>query len=301
MNHSTNITNQKPTAPTFNPSQTTHLPILLWAPSALLVVGIVLLVGLLLTGRLHLGTPTTPAPPQPETKAKDNKETEKTGRYQIEVVEDSSQLLDRAGSLGLFGEATQDVWVFRYRGGLIDCTLEADTFGQLAKGQTVPESWAKLAENNDSLKTKTEGTIRKEGFIVVAAMRPVLSIEEALSAYHTTLGGLFVSGPAGPLHVLTNLHLDTSHWRLYKILLTAGPLKGESGAVSSLWTGQLVNVRLPILAIDPSEEEFRSGGGKDLVPDQEVTLMERRRGMSTVRLKARFLSDGKAQEVLDKK
>ena len=31
-----------------------------------------------------------------------------------------------------------------------------------------------------------------------------------------------------------------------------------------------------------------------------MTLLERRRGMSTVRLKARFLSDGKADEVLNR-
>jgi hypothetical protein len=269
-------------------------PLLLWAPAAALAVMVGVFGSLLLTGRLHFGT--RPA----ATPTEEKKPAEAAERYQIELVEDTSQLFASAGTLGFLGDATQEVWVFRYKGGLLECAIEAETDGLAARGLTLPESWSLLAEGNEDLKKQVDGRLHKEGYIVLAAMHPAMPVDQALAAFHTHLGGLFVAGPAGPLHQATNLHLDSSHRRAYRVLLNAGPPKRKKTAEFNLWTGQEVNVRLPLIARDPREEEFRVGGGKDLTPDQEVTLLERRRGLSTVRLKARFLSDGKADEVLNR-
>jgi hypothetical protein len=295
-NHSRLTTERRATLPLAPPppGSPPASPLLLWALAATLAVLVGLFGSLFLTGRLHFG-PRPAATPTEEKKPSE----EAGGRYQIELVEDSSHLWDSAGNLGFLGDSTQEVWVFRYSGGLLECAIEAETAGQAARGQAVPESWSRLVEGNEDLKKQADGRIRKDGYIVLAAMRPAMPVDQALAAYHTHLGGLFVAGPAGPLHQATNVHLDSSHWRAYRLLLNAGPPKGEKGAGFNLWTGQEVNVRLPLVARDLREEEFRVGGGKDLVPDQEVTLLERRRGMSTVRLKARFLSDGKADEVLN--
>ncbi|MGL4552084.1 MAG: hypothetical protein ACRC33_12965 [Gemmataceae bacterium] len=301
MKDTTRLTTEKrPARPAEPPAPPAGPSLLIWAPVAALA-GFVLVLGVLYAGsKLHFGpAPAAPAAAPEEKEPK--KEEDEGGRYQVEPVEDVTALFGAVGGLAFLGESTQEVRVYRYAGGLMECYLEVETFGQVNKGQTIPESWEGPLRQEPLLGKKSGGELRREGFIVVAAMKPVLSVNEALEPFYRQLGGMFVSGPAGPLHQLTGAHVETSHFRAYRILLTTGVPKGTEGTGFNVWTGQLLNVLLPVVPRDPMQEEFRSAGGKDLTPDQEITLMERRRGMSTVRLKARFVSDGKAEEMANKK
>lgn len=261
------------------------------ALTGLLLVALIALGGLLAAGRGPAARPSE-RPDAPEKKTA----TKPGGRYQIEPAPDMRHLIGQAGNLGFFGEHTQEVWVYRYQGGLLECSLEAETLGQTARGQTIPENWQRLLDGDESLRGP-KASLRKEGYVLVAAMRPVMPVHEALVPYHVHLGGLFVSGPAGVLHQLTTVHLDSLHLRLYRVLLNAGPPQGPG---FNVWTGQLVPVRLPLVPRDPAEEEFHAGGGKDLTPEEDVTILERQRGLSRVRVRARFLSDAKAGELLKK-
>ena len=105
---------------------------------------------------------------------------------------------------------------------------------------------------------------------------PMLHVHQALQPYHAHLGGMFVAGPAGPLHQLTTVHIESAHLRPYRIMVNGGPLPGILGAGFNLWTEQMVQVRLPFVARDPQDEETKAGGGSDLAADTDITIAKNR-------------------------
>jgi hypothetical protein len=222
------------------------------------------------------------------------------GRYQIETQEDIRGLLGRAGPLGFFGEPIAEAWAYRYKGGYVQCHLEVETHGKTAVGPPIPDKWENVLATDPAVKEGNPEAMDKEGYIVLTAMRPVIPVNEALEPYYPHLGGLFVSGPAGPLHQLTNASVESSHWRFYRILLTAGAPKGSTGPGFNTYTTHNFNARQPLVARDPAEEPVNIGSGKDLIAGKDITLLECQRGHTKIRLKARFLTDDEVKEIASK-
>jgi hypothetical protein len=252
----------------------------------------VVVLGLFAFGVFRVGGPSA----QPANDGQTAKKDDAGGRYRIEPADDIRGLLGKAGGLGFLGDRATEAWVFKYSGGFVECGLEAETFGQSSRGATMPDNWARVLASDDAVQAGDPEAFRKEGYIVVAAMAPVMSMDEAMESYYPHLGGLFGVGPAGPLNQLTTAHLDSSHWRFYRILITSSAPSGMVGAGHNLWTAHQVNVRLPLLPRDLASEEEAVGGGKDLEAGKEVTLIDRHRGLTRIRVKARFLPDPEVRE-----
>jgi len=254
------------------------------AITGVLALAVVIGGGLLLAGKLRLVAAAA---------AKDKEKPDEGGRYRIEPVDDVRGLLTQAGTLGFLGDNTEEVWVYKYRGGFLECSLEAESFGnQAGRGSIMPDNWPRVLAGLGG----PEVDMGREGYIVVAAMRPVISIGEAVESHYPHLGGLFGVGPAGPLHQLTTCHVDSSHWRFYRILLMSAPPEGQGGERHNLWAAHQVNIRLPMIPRHPSREEYILGGGKDLEAGKEVLLLDRQRGFTRIRLNAKFLTDAQVLE-----
>ncbi len=281
---------RKPSAPLPGAAQgpppvTRLLPLVHIALTCALAVAVVVGGALAVSGKLRLGGHAVVGDP--------TKPAEQGGRFRIEPSDDMRTLFGQAGGLGFLGDNTEEVWVFKYRGGFLECSLEAETFGNApGRGSVMPDNWPRVLS---TVAADLPDTTR-EGYIVVAAMRPIISIGEALESHYPHLGGFFVAGPAGPLHQLTTAHVDSSHWRFYRILLVSGPPEGQRGERHNLWAAHQVNVRLPMIPRHFATEDTSIGGGKDLEAGKEITLLDRQRGFTRVRLKARFLTDAEAKD-----
>lgn len=268
----------------------------------LLLVAVGVFVFLTATGWLHVRT-ATPASvrdkdkPKAKAEAKENKTGEVSGRYQIEPLDDTRQVLGETGKLGVFGARVRDAWVFRYRGGFLDCKLETDFGGKAISSGQVPEKWEPLLSHEDIKQGKPEA-LNKEGYIVLLGMVPTVSIDQALEPVHPHLGAMFTVGPAGPLHALIPYYHEVWRRREYRLFLSAGPPKGKTGPGFNLWTGDLLLIRSHFLHENADNDPpAHTTSGKNLEPGKEITILERQRALSTIRLKARFLTD---TEVVDK-
>lgn len=222
------------------------------------------------------------------------------GRYQIEQVEQDRELVQLIGKLGFFGESVVEAWVFRYTGGLLEARLETDVEGKPTTGDPLPDNWKSLLASDDSLRSGAPGAMEKRGYIILAAMRPQLTVARALAPYQVHLGSLFASAPVGPLHALAPLHLEVNQQRPYRLFISAGPLAKRTGAGFNAWDEQLLPMRAPLVQAAPEAEEYHLGGGKDLTASKDLILLDRQRGYSRVRLRVRFLGDGEVSRLVEK-
>ena len=286
------------------------------ALTALLVVGLLAFAGLAAAGRVRFGGPAQPAPStgggdraaaantgKQTSKGKDRKkeksEEKPGGRYQIEMLDEARQVLSETGKLGMLGENVSHVWVFRYKGGFAEARLETDFNGKpVSSGQIPPpRDWPRFLGQDDGIKQGNPLALRKEGYIILMGVQAVLPIGEALRPLQPHLGGMFTVGPAGPLHTLVPYYREVWRQREYRLFLSAGPPKGEAGPGFNLWAGDLVLVRSHFVDDASGTDPGHPTTGKDLEPGNELVILEHNRGLSKIRLKARFLTD---QEVLDK-
>ncbi|MFO0929009.1 MAG: hypothetical protein U0736_18640 [Gemmataceae bacterium] len=236
-------------------------------------------------------------PVKAENKGKEEKPAadKPAGRYQIEQVEEDRELVQLIGKLGLFGEAVHEAWVFRYQGGFLEARLETDYEGKPTVGELVPEDWKGLLARDESLKSGNTNAFRKRGYIILAAMKR-LTLVQALAPYQAHLGGLMAAAPVSPLHALVPLHLEVKQQRAYRLFLSASPPPKVPGTGFNSWEEQLLMLQGPFISQAPNEEDFHVGGGKDLTPGKELTLLDRQRGYSRIRLKVRFLGDGEVSK-----
>jgi hypothetical protein len=73
---------------------------------------------------------------------------------------------------------------------------------------------------------------------------------------------------------------------------------GGAGFNSSI--GVWRRIRSPLALKNPAIEDVFIGDGKDFTPSTERVILDRQRGYSRIRLKARFLGDGEVRELLPK-
>jgi hypothetical protein len=279
--------------------------------TALLLVGLLAFATLAAAGRVHFGRLPRPAAPEgnaakpAETASKGKeKDTPKSksddqpaGRYQIEVVDDARFVIGEAGKLGVLGQPIREAWVFRYRGGFAECKLETDFDGKTHSTGTVPEEWSRFLTQDDEIRQGKPEAVRKEGYILLLSMSEMESVPDALKPLHAHLGALFTVGPAGPLHTLVPFYREVWRKREYRLFLSAGPPRGQTGQGFNLWTGDLLMVRSHFLEDEAFNDPARTIGGKDLEPGKDLVILDCSRGLSKIRLKARFLTD---QEVCEK-
>jgi hypothetical protein len=274
--------------------------------TAVLLAGLLVLAGLVVAGRAHFGSLPPPPAAQSDQKAaasadgdraKDQekpKSDEKEGRYQIEVMDDARQMLGDVGKLGVLGDRVHEAWVFHYKGGFLECKLETDFDGKPVSSGKVPEEWARFLSQDDAVRQGKPEALHKEGYIVLLGMTSVVSVGDALKPLHHHLGAMFTTGPAGPLHALIPYYHEVWRQREYRLFVSAGPPKGKTGQGFNLWTGDLILVRSHFIDSDPDQDPAHTTGGKDLEPGKELTVLDRTRGLSKIRLKARFLTDQEA-------
>ena len=280
-----------------------------WKPRAhLLLTGLLLasalaVGGLAAAGRVHFGKPEQA--PQAESKAEFPKEVRERpstgGRYQIEKVDDMRQMLEGAGKLRFFGEHLLEAWVFKYRGGYLQCHLETEIDGKPALGEPLPNNWSSLLAQDEGVREDRAADFDKHGYIVLAAVPATITLTDAEEKYRPHILGLFGAAPFGPLHALAPLQFDVAHVRPYRLFVSAGPAPKELGAGFNVWCENGLLVREAIVGRSLAEEEVHVGGGVDLAPGKDILLLDRKRGYSRVRLKARFLGDGEVREVAAKK
>lgn len=273
------------------------------ALTGLLLCVVASVVGLAATGRIHFGAaasqPTNSSSEEGKESPKDGSES--GGRYSIEKVDDLRKALEGAGKLGFFGANVLEAWVFKYRGGYLEAFLETDIDGKAERGEILPSEWPSLIAQDEGIAENRASAYRKEGYIILTAMPATVSISEALASSHFQLSGIFSGGPQGPLHAITPMFLEVSHRRPYRLYLSAGPDAKTTGAGFNLWAEHLLPIRGPFISRNLADEEFHVEGGKDLSPGKEILLLDRRRGASRIRLKARFLGDGEVRELAAKK
>lgn len=220
------------------------------------------------------------------------------GRFQIELVEDATSLLNETAKLdGVLGSRVREAQVFRYKGGVLQCTLETEYRGEVRSPGPVPrqEQWPNLIGGEQGVREGDADSLYKEGYVLFMSMIPLVSMEEALDPLLPHFGAAFnAPGPAGPLHALVPYYHNVQRPCEYRLYVSAGPAKNKKGSgfaarsVSKppIWTH--FNDDLPL------EPPPHLASGKNLEADKDLVLYERQRGLSTVRLKGRFLSDREA-------
>jgi hypothetical protein len=207
------------------------------------------------------------------------------------------RLIEGSGRVGFFDLPILEAWVFKYSGGYLQCQLETVIDGEVQAGEPMPREWPSLLKRDKALAENRESAFVKEGHIILTALPSTFrSFDEAVSTYHFALTGTFAGGHQGPLHVLMPLHMDVKHRRPYRLFLSAGgSAKGEGGF--DLFAEHDVTVIGPIVSRHLASEEFRFGETRDLKPGKEFVVLERQRGRTLLRLKARFLGDGEVREM----
>lgn len=269
---------------------------------AVLLVAVLSVAGLALAGRTYFAPPaktTTPATPEKKETQPATADERPAGRYRIEKMDEARDLIERTGKLRFFDGGLQDVWVFRYSGGYLQVQLDAEFAGAVATSGPMPEDWKPILTDDRAVSEQRVAPL-KSGYIVLAAMQPLMTVEQALVPYHPHLGCLLSAGTAGPLHALPALHLDVHLRRPYRLFLSASPPDKAASGGFNLWENQELPIVTRLVPRPRDEEEYHIGGGKDLKPEQDVLLVERQRGSSRIRLKARFLGEGKMQALLGK-
>jgi hypothetical protein len=264
--------------------------------TALLLIAAASFAGLAYTGRVRFDEPAAPACAAPEC-------DEAGGRYRIEPSEDVRAVLEAAGKQGLFGINALEVWVFKYTGGHVQVNLETDVEGKTETGDDLPSAglWPGLLAQDEGLRQDTASSFRKKGHIILAAMPTVIPVTDALENAGPQLGALLAAGQFGALTALPPLHLELWQKRPYRLYLSAGPItKAEGAGFAPIRAEYMMPIREPALPRKLAEEEYHVGGGKDLQAGKDVTLLDRRRGNSRIRLKARFLGDGEVREMLSR-
>ena len=267
------------------------------ALTLLLVVAAAGVAGLASAGKVKFGEAGKSVAPEDGTKTEDEADG---GRYQIEQVNDARDFLNRAGKNDFFGTTLVDAWVFKYKGGMLEVKLETDFDGETFTAGTVPDDWKLTLHREESHKKDPNASLNRTGYLLVCATRPSVSLSEALSPYHVHIGGLMAFGSLGPINLLPTLFLEVHQPRLYRIFLSAAPPSDVSAGGFNRWDEQSIRIRSPLVARDPATEKATIGGGKDLKPNKEVLLLDRERGYSSLRLKARFLGDGEVRDLLPK-
>lgn len=273
------------------------LPKIHLAVTSLLLVAAVTFGGLWLKGRGSLD-----AAPEGSSKGTVKPDSlAEPGRYRIEKLDNVHRLLDGAGNLGFFGANVLEGWAFKYSGGYLQVHLETDFQGSLAPGDQLPTDWVSRIGADEGVKANQAAAFRKEGYVLLTAMPALLSAEELFTLYAPQMCGGLGSGLAGPFHALMPLHLQALHKRPYRLYLSAGPMPGSPGSGFKDWAEYLLPIHEPIVPRPLASEEGHVGGGVDLEAGKEITLLDRGRGRSRIRLKARFLGDGELRDLTTKK
>jgi hypothetical protein len=259
------------------------------AATGLLLVAAVTFGGLWLRGRAR-----------PEASPEAPSTDDPGGRYRIEKVDDARRVIDGAGSLGFFGANVLEAWAFKYSGGYLQVQLVTDFNGSVAPGDWLPPDWPSRLASNGGARENQAAAFRKEGYVLLTAMPSAMTAEELFHLYAPQLCGALGSGLTGPFHALFPLHLQALHKRPYRLFLSAGPRPGDPGSGFKDWAEYLLPIREPVVPRDLASEGGHVGGGKNLEAGKDITLLDRTRGNSRVRLKARFLGDGEVRDFATK-
>jgi hypothetical protein len=282
--------NPTPSTPTSPWAGRIHL-----ALTTILFAAALTIAGLAVAGRVKFGEAAKAVAPEAAAKPKSD-----GGRYQIQKVDSGRKLLECLGKTDFVETPLVDSWVFEYKGGLVEAKLETDYEGKVESPGSVPQNWKQFLRRDQSLKRDPAASLDRHGYIIVSAIRPALSLDELFPPYYVHLGGFLAFGSLGPLSVVPTLFVEVNQPRLYRVLVSAN-LNSDAPdgefIVSSL---QSLRIQAPLVAREPATENGRVGGGVDLKPGTEELLLDRERGYSRVRLKARFLTDGEARELLPK-
>jgi hypothetical protein len=262
------------------------------ALTGILIVAAVSIAGLAVAGRVKFGEAVAPGE---GAKAKAD-----GGRYRIQQVDEGRKILNCLGKSDFFETPLVDSWVFEFSGGRVEAKIETDFEGKVETPGMIPHNWKQFLLRDESLKRDPLASLDRSGYIIISAIRPAPSLDELFTPYHGHLGGIMAFGPLGPLHVIPTLFVEVNQPRLYRLLIgtnqEADAPEGEF-LVSSV---QSIRIRSPLIALDPATEKGQVGGGVDLKPGTEELLLDRQRGYSRIRLKARFLGDGEVRELLPK-
>ena len=246
--------------------------------------------GLAIAGKVQFG-------PKP---VGDTSKSKVEGRYQIEKVDDVHELLDRAGKR-FFDTEMYDTWVFKYKGGLVETRLETDQGSETINVATFPHDWKVTLPLEKHLTKDSEVPVNFTGYIIVSAIRSYVTEVEALEPYHAHLGGIFAFGSLGPLNVVPSLFLEVKQPRPYRIFVSASPPSDVKGQGFNIMDrDRPILISTPLVIQNPALEEAFCGGGKDLKPGREEILLDRQRGYTRIRLKAKFLGDGEVRELMPK-
>lgn len=264
-----------------------HAHLALTAALLLAVTGVAVLAG---TGRLRYAAGVAAAP-TPATSDGPPAPPLKQGRYRIEPIEDARRLLETIGPGGALGLEYHHAWVFRYKGGLLECRLESDLDGATVSSTPLPSNWPARLRRDDRLSLDAAASFRTEGYILATTRKPHVPYELDPLSYTAHLGGLFGAGPAGPLHQLATLHLEARSPQVVRLFVSVNPPAEGQGVGFNAFRDDLLMVRFPLVPAAPPAETQRLGQGTDLGAGQDVLLLDWRRGPATARLVARFLPD----------
>lgn len=261
------------------------------ALTLILVVAAAGIAGLAGTGRVQFG-------PKPVA-ADDSKSKNEEGRYQIEKVDAARKVLDVAGKTPYFQTPLLESWVFEYKGGLLETKIETDFQGEPESPGVVPLDWKSLLRRDESQVREPWAPVDRTGYIILSEIRsPPLADE--LAPYYAHLGGFLAFGSLGPLHVMPSLLLDVQQSLQYRVLVSTNRNADAPDGEFTVSALQSIRFRSPIIPKDPATEKVQVGGGKDLEPGKDELLLDRQRGHSRIRLKARFLGDEEARDLLPK-
>jgi hypothetical protein len=259
----------------------------------LLLAGAGAFLALVAAGRVEVGWKAE-APPEEEKEPRPRTPAPKVksapGRYQVEALKDATGLLDEVGQLGLLGDRTEQVQVYRYTGGPLECWLECPVPRRTLVLGPVPRDWKKqLAGDREA----PPGRLVKQGHVILVELELPRPAWQVLVPYLPPLGGL-LAHPAGPAFAPpAALSPEVVRPRDYRLFLSAGPPPGKTGAGFRLWGGRPLPLREALLPRD-EEESVTPGGGKDLKPGRTITILRQARGPNVLELKVKFLTDAEA-------
>ena len=217
--------------------------------------------GLAIDGRVQFAGASKPVAAEADDKPKG-------GRYQIEKVTEARNVLNCLGKTDFFDTKLADTWVFAYKGGLLEAKIETDFDGKTESPDTVPHNWKEFLLRDESQKDNPGASLNRSGYIVLSAIHNVLPFSEMHQA------------------------------PLYRILVSANRDATVTDGEFTVSSIQSIRIRTSLVPRATATETAKTGGGTDLEPGKEALLLDRKRGYSQIRLKARFLGDSEVLELL---
>jgi hypothetical protein len=268
-----------------------HLALTVLLMASLMAVGV-----LIASGLLHFGKQAEAGGESDKAAAdaEKPKSKEAEGRFQIEPADDVRRVLVEGSKFGgALDSRVWEAWAFRYKGGLLESTLEADVGGHPLYSGALPnaQEWSRFLHEQGVQPDNLEA-LNREGHLILAGMITPVSVEQQLRPLYLHLGAAFTKGPAGPLHTLLPYCLDVETQLDFRHFLTVDPTEKKQGV--TLWSNPWLPIRSHLVPAPEPPARLRSS--KNLEAGKPFTVLERPLGKSVIRLKVRFLTEQEAVE-----